>query len=365
MDGVVKRHGSFTALHGLDLSIAPGEFFALLGPSGSGKTTTLRILAGLEEVDEGRVLLDEVDVTHKEPGERDVAMVFQSYALYPHMTVGENIAFPLKMVGTPAAEIAAGVRDAAARVDIGHLLARRPGQLSGGQQQRCALARAIVRKPRLFLLDEPLSNLDAKLRIETRAELRKLQRSLGVTTVYVTHDQEEAMTVADRMAVFMEGRIVQIGTPKEIFLAPASVTVAAFIGTPPMNLLAAHLEDGQVVVQGASLPVSGYPGERRAVTLGVRPGDLQITEQGIAARVEFIEDLGDNVIVNLEVQGQRVKARRDRVPALAEGQVVHLAFDPAAAHLFDAGSGARLPASEDNGRRQPIATEIGKQERDL
>ena len=362
MEGIVKRHGSFTALHGLDLSIEPGEFFALLGPSGSGKTTTLRILAGLEEVDAGRVLLDEVDVTHKEPGERDVAMVFQSYALYPHMTVGENIAFPLKMVGAPAAQIAAGVRDAAARVGIGHLLARRPGQLSGGQQQRCALARAIVRQPRLFLLDEPLSNLDAKLRIETRAELRKLQRALGVTTVYATHDQEEAMTVADRMAVFMEGRIVQTGTPKAIFLAPANTTVAAFIGTPPMNLLAAQLEDGHVVLHGASLPVSGYAGERRAVTLGVRPGDLQIADRGVPARVEFIEDLGDNVIINLDVQGQRVKARRDRAPSLAEGQAVHLTFEPAAAHLFDAGTGVRLAAGTDNGRQQPIATESARQE---
>jgi multiple sugar transport system ATP-binding protein len=348
LEGVVKRHGSFTALHGIDLAIEPGEFFALLGPSGSGKTTTLRILAGLEEVDEGRVLLDDEDVTHREPGERDVAMVFQSYALYPHMTVEQNIAFPLKMIGTSSAETAAAVRDAAARVGIGHLLARRPGQLSGGQQQRCALARAIVRKPRLFLLDEPLSNLDAKLRLETRAELRKLQRSLGITAVYVTHDQEEAMTVADRMAVFMDGRIVQVGAPKEIFLAPANATVAAFIGTPAMNLLPAQLADGQVEVHGASLPVAGHGGERRAITLGIRPADLQLAAdgQGFAARVEFIEDLGDNVIINFDVQGQRLKSRRDRAPGLAEGQPVRLSFDPAAAHLFDSASGERLrPAS--------------------
>ena len=342
LEGVVKRHGSFTALHGIDLAIEPGEFFALLGPSGSGKTTTLRILAGLEELDAGRVLLDDADVTHREPGERDVAMVFQSYALYPHMTVEQNIAFPLKMVGTPAAEVAAAVRDAAARVGIGHLLARRPGQLSGGQQQRCALARAIVRKPRLFLLDEPLSNLDAKLRLETRAELRRLQRSLGITAVYVTHDQEEAMTVADRMAVFMDGRIVQVGAPKDIFLAPANATVAAFIGTPAMNLLPAQLADGRVEVHGAHLPVAGHEGERRAVTLGIRPADLRLAEEGIAARVEFIEDLGDNLIINFEVQGQRLKARRDRAPGLEEGQQVKLSFDPAAAHLFDGATGERL-----------------------
>ncbi|MEO8080146.1 MAG: ABC transporter ATP-binding protein, partial [Caldimonas sp.] len=216
IEGVLKRYGTTVVLHEVDLAIEPGEFFVLLGPSGSGKTTTLRILAGLEAVSAGRVRMDGVDVTTREPGERDVAMVFQSYALYPHMTVAQNIGFPLKMVGTAAAEIERAVVAAAAQVEIGHLLARTPGQLSGGQQQRVALARAIVRQPRLFLLDEPLSNLDAKLRLETRIGLHKLQRSLGATTVYVTHDQEEAMTLADRIAVFMDGRIVQVGTPREI-----------------------------------------------------------------------------------------------------------------------------------------------------
>jgi ABC-type sugar transport system ATPase subunit len=342
MEGVVKRHGSFTALHGIDLGIEPGEFFALLGPSGSGKTTTLRILAGLEEVDEGRVLLDEADVTDREPGARDVAMVFQSYALYPHMTVAQNIAFPLKMIGMPAAEIATAVRDAATRVDIAHLLDRRPGQLSGGQQQRCALARAIVRKPRLFLLDEPLSNLDAKLRVETRAELRKLQRSLGVTAVYVTHDQEEAMTVADRMAVFMAGRIVQTGTPREIFLRPANVAVAGFIGTPAMNLLPAEAADGEVRVAGTVLPASAASGGARPVTLGIRPSDVRVAASGIPARVELIEDLGDSVIIDFDVAGQRVKVRSGPNPALAEGQAAHLAFEPQAAHLFDRNTGERL-----------------------
>jgi len=343
LEGVVKQHGAFTALHGIDLEIQPGEFFALLGPSGSGKTTTLRILAGLEPVNGGRVLLDGVDVTDAQPGERDVAMVFQSYALYPHMTVAENIAFPLKMVRTPAAEIERAVNEAAAKVDIAHLLARRPGQLSGGQQQRCALARAIVRKPRLFLLDEPLSNLDAKLRVETRAELRRLQRSLGVTAVYVTHDQEEAMTMADRMAVFMEGRIIQVGTPKSIYLQPANVAVAAFIGTPPMNLLPAQLRDGTAVVAGASVPLRHEGAEARDVILGVRPGDLCIGQTGIPAIVEFVEDLGDSVIVNLQVGEQRLKARRDpQGPPLAEGQPVGLSFAPAAAHVFDRETGLRL-----------------------
>ena len=342
MQGVVKRHGTFTALHDLDLEIRPGEFFALLGPSGSGKTTTLRILAGLESVNAGRVLLDDVDVTHTEPGERDVAMVFQSYALYPHMTVAENIAFPLKMIRTPAAAIHSAVQDAAAKVGIDHLLARRPGQLSGGQQQRCALARAIVRKPRLFLLDEPLSNLDAKLRLETRAELRKLQRSLEVTTVYVTHDQEEAMTIADRMAVFIEGRIVQVGSPHEIFLRPATATVAEFIGTPPMNLLEAELAGGVASVGGASLPVDGHNGRSGPVLLGVRPGDLRTAAGGIQARVDFVEDFGDSTIINLLLGERRLKMRASPMPGVAEGDVVDLAFAPAAAHLFDPQSGERL-----------------------
>ena len=344
MEGIVKRHGTFTALHGIDLEIRSGEFFALLGPSGSGKTTTLRILAGLEPVNEGRVLMDGVDVTHAQPGARDVAMVFQSYALYPHMTVAGNIGFPLKMVGTPAAQIDASVKEAAAKVDIAHLLDRRPGQLSGGQQQRCALARAIVRQPRLFLLDEPLSNLDAKLRLETRAELRKLQRSLGVTAVYVTHDQEEAMTIADRMAIFMDGRIVQIGTPHEVFRRPATVAVAGFIGSPPMNLLPATLSPAGVQLAGALLPQVRRDdlADSRDIVLGVRPADLRIAATGIPARVEFVEDFGDSSIVNLDVDGQRVKLRAGELPGLAEGRQVCLDFAPQAAHLFDRASGRRL-----------------------
>jgi multiple sugar transport system ATP-binding protein len=343
LEGIVKRHGTFTALHGIDLDIRPGEFFALLGPSGSGKTTTLRILAGLESVDAGRVLIDGADVTATEPGSRDVAMVFQSYALYPHMSVAQNIGFPLKMIGMPAGQIDQAVQDAAAKVAISHLLDRKPGQLSGGQQQRCALARAIVRQPRLFLFDEPLSNLDAKLRLETRAELRKLQRSLGVTAVYVTHDQEEAMTIADRMAVFMEGAIVQVGTPHEIFRKPATATVAAFIGTPPMNLLPAVLEGGQVRVGEAFMPVTVPAGAQAGeVTLGVRPGDLRLGPTGIPARVEFVEDFGDSSIVNLEAAGHRVKLRAGELPPVREGEGVHLSFDPACAHLFDRATGQRI-----------------------
>ena len=352
--GVVKRHGSTTVLHGVDLDIAAGEFFVLLGPSGSGKTTTLRILAGLEAVSAGHVAMDGQDVTHAEPGERDVAMVFQSYALYPHMTVARNIGFPLKMVGVPEAEIARAVQEAAARVSIAHLLERRPGQLSGGQQQRVALARAIVRQPRLFLLDEPLSNLDAKLRTETRVELKRLQRTLGVTTVYVTHDQEEAMTLADRVAVFMEGRIVQVGPPREIFGRPAHVSVAGFIGTPAMNLLSATWE-GSAVRVGASpsLPVAAHHAGPREVTLGVRPSELRLAagdahgEYGLPARVELVEELGDARIVNLTLAsggaaGPSLKMKCDNTAPLAEGQQVRVDFAPEHAHLFDRASGLRL-----------------------
>jgi len=341
LEGVVKRHGATTVLHGVDLAIEPGEFFVLLGPSGSGKTTTLRILAGLESVSAGRVLMDGADVTTQQPGERDVAMVFQSYALYPHMTVAANIGFPLKMVGTARAAIEAAVADAAAKVGIGHLLGRTPGQLSGGQQQRCALARAIVRQPRLFLLDEPLSNLDAKLRLETRLELHRLQRSLGVTTVYVTHDQEEAMTLADRVAVFMDGRIVQVGTPREVYATPRTADVAAFIGTPPMNLLAARWDGDAVVIDGERLPLSRR-GEPREVIVGVRPSELRLAERGVPATVERIEDLGDSAIVSYFAGGRLLKQKSDRLPDVCEGDAVRLAFAPEAAHLFDPGSGARL-----------------------
>jgi len=342
LEGIVKRHGATTVLHGVDLAIEPGEFFVLLGPSGSGKTTTLRILAGLESVSAGRVLMDGSDVTTQEPGARDVAMVFQSYALYPHMTVAQNIGFPLKMVDTGAAEIARAVADAAAKVGIGHLLDRTPGQLSGGQQQRCALARAIVRKPRLFLLDEPLSNLDAKLRLETRLELHALQRALGATTVYVTHDQEEAMTLADRIAVFMDGRIVQVGTPREVFARPHTVDVAAFIGTPPMNLMPGVWEGNAVTVDGHALPFMSVTPSARQVTLGVRPNDLRIADTGLPARIERVEDLGDSSIVSVTAGGRLLKLKSDRLPLVEEGGAVHVSFAPGAAHLFDRQTGTRL-----------------------
>ena len=343
LSGVGKSFGETRVLRDVNLDIRPGEFFSLLGPSGSGKTTTLRIIAGLETATEGTVTLSGRDATLLPPGDRDVAMVFQSYALYPHMTVFRNIAFPLKMIGTPADQIDKAVREAAARVRIEHLLERKPGQLSGGQQQRVALARAIVRKPALFLLDEPLSNLDAKLRTETRVELKRLQRSLDVTAVYVTHDQEEAMSLSDRMAVFMDGRIVQIGTPEEVFSRPATTQVAAFLGNPPMNLLPAKLAGGRVSLGGISLTVPGAEkhGERD-IQLGVRPSEVVLAGEGLPATVTLCEVLGDDVILDLDLGGQLLRAKSPTRKRIAEGERVVVHLDPERLHLFDAVTGARL-----------------------
>jgi len=342
MEKVSKRHGETTVLHGVNLEIKAGEFFVLLGPSGSGKTTTLRILAGLEPVSGGQVWIDGEDVTFTEPGARDVAMVFQSYALYPHMTVAQNIGFPLKMVGQSQQAIEEAVNEAAKRVGIEHLLSRRPGQLSGGQQQRVALARAIVRHPRIFLLDEPLSNLDAKLRLETRLELHQLQRELGVTTVYVTHDQEEAMTLADRIAVFMDGNIVQVGTPREIFGEPSTMEVAGFIGTPPMNLIPAQWTENTIDIQGSTHQAPMFSSQSKDITVGIRPNDFKLTLHGLSARVLHIEDLGDNTILNLEAHSLRLKLKMEGLSTLREGEEVHLSFDAKSAHLFDRQNGKRL-----------------------
>ncbi|HEY7244496.1 MAG TPA: ABC transporter ATP-binding protein [Xanthobacteraceae bacterium] len=338
-----KRFGGFEALKGIDLDIEPEEFFALLGPSGSGKSTTLRVIAGLETPDEGTLTVDGVEVTYAPPGERNVAMVFQNYALYPHMTLEDNIGFPLKMDRIPKAQIRVLVREAAQRLGIDHLLARRPGQLSGGQQQRCALARAIVRKPRLFLLDEPLSNLDAQLRLQTRIELKRLHASLEVTTIYVTHDQEEAMTIADRMAIFREGEIIQIGTPDEVFNRPDSMDVAGFIGSPPMNLLPARIEAGAVMVgQHRAADAARYRACAGEVVLGIRPSHVRLAPGGLPARMLLSENLGESMLLNLDVDGAIVKVRLPEVRHIAGGEALGLAFDPAHIHLFDPASRQRI-----------------------
>ena len=341
-EDIVKMHGDFAALKDVSFEIKPGEFFALLGPSGSGKSTTLRILAGLDAPTSGRVFIDGKDVTSTDARDRDIAMVFQSYALYPHMTVAENISFPLEMANMPKAEIATAVKDAARKVRIDHLLDRKPGQLSGGQQQRCALARAIVRKARLFLLDEPLSNLDAKLRLETRAELKKLQRSLDVTAVYVTHDQEEAMTLADRMAVFMAGEIQQVGTPAEVFARPNSIDIAGFIGNPPMNLLPARYVDGDVVIAGHRFKTAMQAAGERDVVAGIRPGAFRIAPNGLSARVELIEDLGDMAVLDLDCAGTMVRVRVSDENVPREGDTIAIAARPQDIHLFDPATRKRL-----------------------
>ena len=339
---IVKMHGDFAALKGVNFDIAPGEFFALLGPSGSGKSTTLRILAGLDAPTAGRVFIDGKDVTSVDARDRDIAMVFQSYALYPHMTVGENIAFPLEMSNLPKAKIEPAVREAARKVKIDHLLDRKPGQLSGGQQQRCALARAIVRQARLFLLDEPLSNLDAKLRLETRAELKKLQRSLGVTAVYVTHDQEEAMTLADRMAVFMAGEIQQVGTPSEVFARPNSIDIAGFIGNPPMNLVPARYVDGSVVISGHTLKTSMQIAGARDVIAGIRPSALRVVSDGLKAKVDLVEDLGDTAVLDLDCAGTAMRVRVNHEDVPREGDMISVTARPQDIHLFDPVTRKRL-----------------------
>ncbi len=339
---IVKMHGEFAALKGINFEIEPGEFFALLGPSGSGKSTTLRILAGLDAPTSGRVFIDGRDITASDARDRDIAMVFQSYALYPHMTVYENIAFPLEMAKLPKVEIGPAVREAARKVAIEHLLDRKPGQLSGGQQQRCALARAIVRKARLFLLDEPLSNLDAKLRLETRTELKKLQRSLGVTAVYVTHDQEEAMTLADRMAVFMAGEIQQVGRPAEVFARPNSIDVAAFIGSPPMNLIPARCSGGTVTIAGHRLETNLKENGERDVVVGIRPGAIRIVADGIPATVELVEDLGDTAILDLNCGGTFIRARVNGGDVPPEGTRLSIGARANDIHLFDKVTRRRL-----------------------
>jgi multiple sugar transport system ATP-binding protein len=311
-DGIFD--GGVRALDGLGLTIEDGEFFALLGPSGCGKTTLLRTIAGLETATSGAVHIGDRDVTRLQPGERDVAMVFQDYALFPHMTVAENIAYPLRVKRVGRAERRAKALQTAAALSLDGLTERRPGQLSGGQQQRVALARAMAAKPGVFLLDEPLSNLDARLRLEARTFLKKLQRDLGVTTVFVTHDQAEALALADRIAVMDAGRIRQTGTPREVFQRPANLFVAAFIGSTPMNLLDG-VYTGEIEVAGARLPaeIDGLvsPGEK--VVVGIRPEYLRESdapdnsgERSIEGVVEIVENLGTTSLVTLATAGQAV-----------------------------------------------------------
>jgi multiple sugar transport system ATP-binding protein len=345
-DDVWKQFPSQTAaaVHGLSLTIPDRELLVLLGPSGCGKTTALRMLAGLEEPDRGDIRIAGKSVIRLEPKDRDVALVFQSYALYPHLSAQENIRYPLKVRGLSHAEQDRKVKAVAEMLGIGHLLPRRPAQLSGGEQQRVALARAIVREPQVFLMDEPLSNLDAKLRVRTRTELKTLQRELGTTMVFVTHDQAEAMSLANRIAVLSAGELQQIGTPDEVYDHPANVFVAEFIGSPPMNLLPARRDDGSLVVAGGwKMPAPKLTSSPRGdVTVGLRPEGISIGAKGQGAEVVAVEPFGSEVIVDVRIGDQALKVRAAPDVRPDPGSTVHLRADPDAVRVFDRESGAAL-----------------------
>ncbi|EJL56750.1 ATPase component of ABC-type sugar transporter [Rhizobium sp. CF122] len=343
-----KSFGVVHVVKDLSIDVAPGEFLVLLGPSGCGKTTGLRIIAGLETADSGQVVLGDNDVTNILPKYRDVAMVFQSYALYPHKTAAENIDFPLKVRGVSKQERELAVRDAAAQVHMEDLLDRYPRQLSGGQRQRVALARAIVRRPSVFLMDEPLSNLDAKLRGFMRAELKRMQHQLGVTTVYVTHDQVEAMTLAHRVAIMDRGVLQQIGPPREVYDRPANLFVAGFMGSPPMNFLRGRIEDNRFESHGVSLPVAADKGTMaKDVVMGFRAEDANIVKPGAGlfdATVYAAEPTGDVTLVTLAVgeESLSIKMPRDYDIDFDKAVAVHFPLDRG--FLFDAHSGVRLAA---------------------
>ncbi|MFC0245529.1 ABC transporter ATP-binding protein [Falsochrobactrum ovis] len=344
-----KTYGKVEVIPCIDLSIADAEFVAIVGPSGCGKSTLLRMIAGLEQITSGDLFIGDRNVNRANPSERDVAMVFQNYALYPHMSVFDNIAFNLQLAGRPKAEIRERVGEAARMLDLTSLLERKPHQLSGGQRQRVAMGRAIVRKPSVFLFDEPLSNLDAKLRVLMRAEIKELHQKVKITSIYVTHDQIEAMTLADRVVVLNKGRIEQQGTPMELYHKPANVFVAGFIGTPAMNFLDATVEDGSADVtirlkDGSKLEISNSDINKRGkVVLGVRPEHLEVrSEGGIPAKVRLIEPTGAQTHVVFEVGHEKLMAVVDSEMPLSAGEVVSLSVSGERIHLFDPASGNRI-----------------------
>ncbi|MBB3142451.1 sn-glycerol-3-phosphate import ATP-binding protein UgpC [Halomonas organivorans] len=356
LDALSKTYpNGFTALHGVDLEIADGELIVVVGPSGCGKSTLLRMLAGLESISDGELAIDGRRVNDLEPAERDIAMVFQNYALYPHMSVADNMGYALKNRGVPKAERRRKVEETARLIGLEDLLDRRPKQLSGGQRQRVAMGRAIVREPKVFLFDEPLSNLDAKLRVQMRIEIRRLQKRLGVTSVYVTHDQVEAMTLADRLVVMNGGRIEQVGTPMHLYERPATRFVAGFIGSPAMNFLDARRSGDVLTLPCGTQLASPWPGEAgetrdTPVCLGIRPEHLAIVPEGqngggtLAVRVELVEPLGADTLVHARLDGQDdlVVARIDGIQPVAEGDSLILRPDTDRLHIFDPDSGQRL-----------------------
>ncbi|MEO1909025.1 MAG: sn-glycerol-3-phosphate ABC transporter ATP-binding protein UgpC [Paracoccus sp. (in: a-proteobacteria)] len=342
---VTKDFGPVRVIHGVDLDIRQGEFCVFVGPSGCGKSTLLRMIAGLEETTEGQIRIEDEDVTDAEPADRGVAMVFQTYALYPHMTVAQNMGFGLKMNRHPKAEIAAKVAEASRILKLDPLLERKPAALSGGQRQRVAIGRAIVRGPKVFLFDEPLSNLDAELRVEMRAEIARLHREIKATMIYVTHDQVEAMTMADKIVVLRAGRIEQVGSPMELYDDPDNRFVAGFIGSPAMNFVAGRVQGGQVVTPAFDGPLDRQSPnlmDGRKVEIGLRPDTLQLTDHG-NFRVDLAENLGGVTYAHLTApSGEKLVVQTTRRLDPAGGGTVGVTMDPAQAYFFDAESGMRL-----------------------
>jgi sn-glycerol 3-phosphate transport system ATP-binding protein len=352
---VRKSYGKQEVVHGVDLDIAHGEFVVILGPSGCGKSTLLRMVAGLEAISAGEIAIDGEVVNRKEPRERGCAMVFQNYALYPHMTVAQNIGYGLKVAGVPKAERARRVAEVAWTLAISEFLERKPGQLSGGQRQRVAMGRAMIREPKVFLFDEPLSNLDAKLRVQMRIEIRKLHQRLGATSIFVTHDQVEAMTLADRLVVMNKGHVEQAGTPSEIYHKPASIFVAGFIGAPGMNLLSATVDgEGYLVLgdgQRISPPNRGHADlvAGRKLVVGIRAEALRLVAEPAATTLttqfEFVEELGSGRQVHCDLAGEALIVHTDRPAGFAPRSRLLVEAPAGQIHLFDAQNGLRLAAS--------------------
>ena len=346
LNNVIKRYGDVQVIHGVDLEIKDGEFCVFVGPSGCGKSTLLRMVAGLEETTDGQINIGSRDVTHADPAQRGVAMVFQTYALYPHMTVEENMGFGLKMNNHPAAEIKTKVAEASRILKLDEYLKRKPKALSGGQRQRVAIGRAIVRGPEVFLFDEPLSNLDAELRVEMRVEIARLHQDIGATMIYVTHDQVEAMTLADKIVVLRKGNIEQVGAPMDLYHDPDNKFVAGFIGSPAMNFVEATVKGGQIEVPSLKLTTGmsvNLPSEGTSVQLGMRPEHITIERGGTTHRVDLTEALGGVSYAYLVAEnGERLIVEERGMDRVKEGETVGVSYDAAQARLFDANTELRI-----------------------